>query len=416
MTKRKTFFLLAFMAILTIILSISGNLKTYALDHSTASVTTSYIDYETLDDAEKKNLIQGLPNTVIQHDTEAFILVYKKSAIIPISTNDAMSSGTTSKKENLPKTGEKSVKLLIVIGVCLTLFTGVLIYKSRQAKNLILLVLALGSITEINNVSAQELNSFPDKKVVTYSTGSAYSESAPEVSGYEYIGYIHHFIDSPEPIKQGNVKVRYVDEQDKELVDSKILTGVVGNDYQTLPEDIDGYALVTTPSNAIGKFENLDQTVSYTYKLIDKSATIVVRFVDGDGRPFSIAQLINKGYTSVEYGARLVAITDNELSKYTVELDYNHQSYQQGEVVKDISIPLKIGDAYSLPDMVKFIIKDESGTTVSALYAPQPDGSMFGPSDWRTYDSPTNTSGTILEKEMTVTYVIKSYGAAIPAP
>ena len=343
------------------------------------------------------------------------VVIPPSSSKTPISSS-VISSDVESSNASLPKTGENSGKLLLVVGIFSALAASFLLYKSKRVKNLILLLLAAGSIGGINKASAETVGSLPDTKVMIYSFGSVYSEEIPEVSGYEYMGYIHEFKDNPKPIEKGNITVQFLDEQGKELADTETLTGDIGTEYKTSPKNIEGYSLIVTPSNTNGKFESTTQTVKYIYKAIDQSATIVVRFVDESGNEFSIPDLTNKGYTKAYKPEGLVPVTDDEISKYTVELDYDGHIYHQGDVMNDVTIQAKIGDTYSFPDMIKLVIKDENGNKVNGLLAPQPDGAMSGIEHWRNYDVPVNSSGTVMDKKVVVTYVIKGYGVMIAAP
>lgn len=424
--KRKVLSLIGFVAILVSIITISWNQKAYALENNESSVTTRFVNYDNLNSLEQNQVKQGKIDDIVQHDNETFTLVYKKvvpkSEVIPPSSSKTPTSSSVipsnveSTNSSLPKTGEKSGKLLPVVGIFIALAASFLLYKSKRVKNLILLLLAAGSIGGINKASAETVGSLPDTKVTTYSFGNVYSEEIPEVSGYEYMGYIHEFKDNPKPIEKGNITVQFLDEQGKELAASETLTGDIGTEYKTSPKNVDGYTLIDTPSNATGKFESTTQTVKYIYKTIDQSATIVVRFVDESGNEFSIPELTNKGYTKAYKSEGTVSVTDAEISKYTVELDYDGHIYQQGDTMSDVTIQTKIGDTYSLPDTIKLIIKDENGNRINGLLAPQPDESMSGIEHWRNYDVPVNTSGTVMDKEVVVTYVIKGYGVMIPAP
>lgn len=424
--KRKILSIIGFVIILISIITISWNQEAYALENNESSVTTKFVDYDNLSILEQNQVIQGKIDDIVQHDNETFTLVYKKvapkSEIIPPSSSktptssSAISSNVDLSNGSLPKTGEKSGKLLLVVGILSALVAGFLLYKSKRVKNLILLLLAAGSIGGIDKTAAETVGSLPDSKVTTYAFGSIYSEKIPEVSGYEYMGYIHEFKDDPKPVEKGNVTVQFLDEQGKELAASETLTGDIGTEYKTSPKKVDGYTLIDTPSNATGKFESIMQTVKYVYKTIDQSATIVVRFVDESGNEFSIPDLTNKGYTKAYKPEGLVPVTDDEISKYTVELDYDGHTYHQGDAMSDITIQTKIGDTYSLPDTMKLVIKDENGNRINGLLAVQPDESMSGIEHWRNYDVPVNTSGTVMDKEVIVTYVIKGYGVMIPAP
>lgn len=424
--KRKILSLIGFVAILVSIITISWNQKAYALENNESSVTTRFVNYDNLNSLEQNQVKQGKIDDIVQHDNETFTLVYKKvvpkSEVIPPSSSKTPTSSSVipssveSTNSSLPKTGEKSGKLLPVVGIFIALAASFLLYKSKRVKNLILLLLAAGSIGGINKASAETVGSLPDTKVTTYSFGNVYSEEIPEVSGYEYMGYIHEFKDNPKPIEKGNITVQFLDEQGKELADTETLTGDIGTEYKTSPKNIEGYSLIVTPSNANGKFESTTQTVKYIYKAIDQSAILVVRFVDESGNEFSIPDLTNKGYTKAYKPEGLVPVTDDEISKYTVELDYDGHIYHQGDVMNDVTIQAKIGDTYSLPDMIKLVIKDENGNKVNGLLAPQPDGAMSGIEHWRNYDVPVNASGTVMDKKVVVTYVIKGYGVMIAAP
>lgn len=68
--------------------------------------------------------------------------------------------------------------------------------------------------------------------------------------------------------QMSNVIIRYVDEDNKELLDSKIITGQVGTDYETTSETIEGYELIKTIGNENGKYAEEDITVTYVYQYV----------------------------------------------------------------------------------------------------------------------------------------------------
>lgn len=86
------------------------------------------------------------------------------------------------------------------------------------------------------------------------------------------------------------VTVKYIDENNKELVPDEILNGFVGDPYQTTAKDIPNYALKTTPANATGVFESTTQTVTYVYERI--AAKLTVEFVNENSQ-------VLPGYTVV---------------------------------------------------------------------------------------------------------------------
>lgn len=69
------------------------------------------------------------------------------------------------------------------------------------------------------------------------------------------------------------VTVNYVDEEGKELIPSEELTGNLGDSYQTIGKRMEGYQLIQIPDNAIGKFTEKAQSVTYVY-VPEKSAEL----------------------------------------------------------------------------------------------------------------------------------------------
>ena len=68
--------------------------------------------------------------------------------------------------------------------------------------------------------------------------------------------------------QMSNVIIRYVDEDNKELLESKTITGQVGTDYETTSETIEDYELIKTIGNETGKYAEEDITVTYVYQYV----------------------------------------------------------------------------------------------------------------------------------------------------
>ena len=64
---------------------------------------------------------------------------------------------------------------------------------------------------------------------------------------------------------KGKVIVRYIDEDGKQLLDDKTLTGKIGKSYETKEETIDGYILVKVDGDISGKYKEEDGFVTYIY-------------------------------------------------------------------------------------------------------------------------------------------------------
>ncbi len=85
-----------------------------------------------------------------------------------------------------------------------------------------------------------------------------------ETSGYDVAGEV--WIKSGKVYPTGKVNVRYVTSDGKVLA-TEVIKGMVDgvNEYKTNSRSFDGYKLVSTPSNASGKFTENTITVTYTY-------------------------------------------------------------------------------------------------------------------------------------------------------
>lgn len=66
--------------------------------------------------------------------------------------------------------------------------------------------------------------------------------------------------------QSGEVHVHHVDLDGHELVDSEVLEGTLGTDYETFPQEIEHYQLVDDPDNANGVFTEDLIVVTYVYK------------------------------------------------------------------------------------------------------------------------------------------------------
>lgn len=63
----------------------------------------------------------------------------------------------------------------------------------------------------------------------------------------------------------GDVLVKYLDESLVQLAEPRILRGLLDEDYETEPIEIQGYTLKEIPENSKGRFTHEEQTVTYLY-------------------------------------------------------------------------------------------------------------------------------------------------------
>ncbi|EDO0829125.1 LPXTG cell wall anchor domain-containing protein [Listeria monocytogenes] len=116
-------------------------------------------------------------------------------------------------------------------------------------------------------------------EVLTGNIGASYSTQPKTIDGYtltttppnakgtfttnaQTVTYVY----TPIAISALPVTVNYLDENGKEIADSVVLNGHVGEAYNTLAKEIDGYTLIKTPTNANGVFSAEAQSIDYIYR------------------------------------------------------------------------------------------------------------------------------------------------------
>lgn len=116
-------------------------------------------------------------------------------------------------------------------------------------------------------------------EVLTGNIGESYSTQPKTIAGYtltttppnakgtfttnaQTVTYVY----TPIAISALPVTVNYLDENGKEIADSVVLNGRVGEAYNTLAKEVDGYTLIKTPTNANGVFSAEAQSIDYIYR------------------------------------------------------------------------------------------------------------------------------------------------------
>ncbi|EKZ1456144.1 MucBP domain-containing protein [Listeria monocytogenes] len=116
-------------------------------------------------------------------------------------------------------------------------------------------------------------------EVLTGNIGESYSTQPKTIAGYtltttppnakgtfttnaQTVTYVY----TPIAISALPVTVNYLDENGKEIADSVVLNGRLGEAYNTLAKEIDGYTLIKTPTNANGVFTAEAQSIDYIYR------------------------------------------------------------------------------------------------------------------------------------------------------
>ncbi|MBC2301001.1 MucBP domain-containing protein [Listeria welshimeri] len=280
------------------------------------------------------------------------------------------------------------------------------------------------------NYQDEQGNSLAPTETLKGDVGTTYATVQKDITGYDFKevqgnktgeftkeSQVVTYIYTQTPVPAANLTIEYLDENGNQIHEPKIISGNVGDPYDVTGDldelQIEGYTIDTTklPANATGVLSNDQIQVIYVYNknpLAD--VKITVKFVDQDGNPFMVPDL-----TTYQDGD-FVPFYSN-LDQYKVQLDYNQQIYNQNQVVPDIVIPGKEGDAYSLPKEMNFNIMDDKGNIIDYLIAPYEDDTASGIMKFYNGISiPENREGTLKDKDIVVTYRIIPYEIFRPAP
>lgn len=101
------------------------------------------------------------------------------------------------------------------------------------------------------------------------------------------------YIYSKDPVPAEPVTVNYVDDKGKELAPSETFTGFIDDPYVSLEKTIDGYSLVSTPTNASGKLTANEQIVNYIYqKILIPAEPVTVNYISDTGEKLADQTLL----------------------------------------------------------------------------------------------------------------------------
>lgn len=237
--------------------------------------------------------------------------------------------------------------------------------------------------------------------------------------------------------KKGTVKVKYVDTAGKEIADSAILEGKIGNAYNAEPKEISGYNLKTSPTNEFGQYTEEAITVTFVYEEKDKVPTgdtlYAVKPSDWDKiYCYAYTALNNKNaeWPGVEMtfdsdlGLYKYDIPDNLSDVYVVISDNaGHQDpgvCQQGFALSGTMIyadgeleEYSPGTSFTKKGKVITKYVDEYGVQLTSAVTTKGninDTYTTSPADITGYsliETPSNSSGIYTDENITVTYRYK---------
>lgn len=176
----------------------------------------------------------------------------------------------------------------------------------------------------------EEGNTIHDSQYINGNVGDAYDASVLkyqlEIPGYlldqtklpnNSLGTITEDVQTvtytykKEKVAAEPVNVKYVDENGKEIAESHLLNGNIGDTYESKAKVIEGWKLKTTPSNATGIFSDQAQTVIYIYEKEKVASSIIVRYLD-DNKELVKSRIIS-GNVGEEYSTNAEKISGYHL-------------------------------------------------------------------------------------------------------
>ena len=121
------------------------------------------------------------------------------------------------------------------------------------------------------------LNQSKEVNNVKFETVINSEEEIIDITGYEFdslnpekltIGTDSNVINIYYTVLHGTVKVKYVDSNDKEIIEPEIIKGQVGTDYEIKAKEIAKYKLSKVVGNEKGKYIDGELVVTYVYETI----------------------------------------------------------------------------------------------------------------------------------------------------
>lgn len=216
-----------------------------------------------------------------------------------------------------------------------------------------------------------------------------------------------NYIYKKTPVKSGDVVINYVDESNQKITTSTVLSGYIGEQYNSEPIDIEEYSLSVSPTNTYGKFTDVSQIVTYTYRSDEiKSGNVTVRYLDENNNSIFPDQKI-EGYIGEIYISSAVNVNNYELvsapTNSTGILGYNDReviySYRKTKTL-GANIRVNFLDESGREILPSEYIAGYVGETYNTTLLEIPGFSSIS--------SPYNSNGVINTHEQTVNYYYQS--------
>ncbi|WP_270994935.1 MucBP domain-containing protein [Listeria seeligeri] len=210
------------------------------------------------------------------------------------------------------------------------------------------------------------------------------------------------------------VTVNYVDTTGATIAKSETFNGNVGDTYNSVAKDIDGYTLTTMPANASGTLTKDAQTVMYVYKLNPITAgQVTVNYLDNAGNKIADSVVLT-GNMGDSY-----TLTPKTIDGYTLSTSPTTENglFMPAAQTFDY-VYTKNMDTENSTIEVRYV--DEANNQVSSpteLTGKVDDNYQASPKEIAGYSlkiTPANEKGTFTTKKQKVIYVYTKNTNAVP--
>ena len=159
-------------------------------------------------------------------------------------------------------------------------------------------------------------------------------------------------------VKAADVTAKYLDESGKTISDNVILSGNIGEDYNTTQKDLPGYTFKAVQGNPTGQFTSDAQIVTYIYtKDPVAGANVTAKYVDENGKTIS-DDVVKNGNVGDSYTTEQKAIPG-----YTFKEIQGSASGQFTDKEQTVTYVYTKDPVVGGSVLVKYV--DEAGNTLS---------------------------------------------------
>jgi len=229
-------------------------------------------------------------------------------------------------------------------------------YVDADGKEIALRDTVSGAIGEPYQTASKNIAGYKVKEVAGDEAGK-FGADITEVI------YVYELVDKEQDHVEGNVIVKYVDADGKEIALRDTQTGKLDTEFKLTAKEIAGYKLEDGKTTISGKFEQGVKTVTFTY-VEDKKGeasvmgSVVVKYVDKNGN-----EIANRERLTGKIG-EAYKTTERKIDGYTF-LRATGSGAKDGKFAEGITIIEYQYEAVALESRVSVKYVDESGKEIS---------------------------------------------------